>query len=348
MLRRTLPVRASLALIFAGFFGLCAAAIALPHDPYIRWQSLNDTIFWRMGYFYERLHFDRAPVDVVVIGSSRSQFGIDASLVEDALRARGRDLRVLNMSVVASGMDFRVAQAREVFRARPNLRLLIVPVVEALPRDGHQAFGAVASLDDIVRSPLLINRNLPATWASLPMRQMTLFAATQAPEVFGYKGSFDSARYRGTVFGRKGSPNGPAPTPEHPLGTAAHRADLDSETVMRSREVTLPILPPALADVEFGLSRESVRQISELAQRHGTRLVFLFQPYYKGLRQPAELYWLRRYGPVWSYLAHMDDPDYFRDAGHPSEKALPELNYWFAGQIANTLPPSASQPRKGE
>lgn len=340
MLDRMLSIRASLALIAAGFVALSAAAIALPHAPYVRWQSLKGTIFESMGYFYERLHYDPAPVDVVIIGSSRSQVGLSAPLLEAELKAKGHSLRVLNMSVAAAGMDLRVVEAREAFRAHPGIKLMIIPVVEALPRDGHQAFASLATLEDITDSPWLINRNLPATWLSLPMRQMSLFAATQAPDAFGYKPVFDPARYPGTSVSNKAMPGWQPQLPAHPIGTPGHRKDLDEETVVRSKDATPPILPDSLADLEFGVSREAVRQLADLAKAHNAKLVFLFQPYYKGLKGPAERAWLERYGPVWSYLAHMDDPDYFRDAGHPSDKALPELNRWMAGQIATALPAS--------
>lgn len=346
MLDRMLSIRASLALIAAGFVALSVAAISLPHDPYIRWQSLKGTMFESMGYFYERLHNDPAPIDVVIIGSSRSQVGINAPLLEANLKAQGHPLRVLNMSVAAAGMDLRVVEAREAFRARPEIKLLVIPVVEALPRDGHQAFASLATLADIADSPWLINRNLPATWLGLPMRQMSLFAATQAPEAFGYKPAFDLTRYPGTAVSNKSMPGWQPQLPAHPAGTPDHRKDLDEETVIRSKDATPPILPASMADLEFGVSRESVRQLAEIAKAHDAKLVFLFQPYYKGLKGTSERAWLEQFGPVWSYLAHMDDPDYFRDAGHPSDKALIELNRWMAGQIAAALPsvPSPAKP----
>lgn len=347
MLHRMLSIRASLALVAAGFVVLSAAAIALPHDPYIRWQSLKGTIFESVAYFYERLHYDPASIDVVIIGSSRSQVGLSAPMLEADMKEQGRTLRVLNMSVAAAGMDLRVVEAREAFRAHPEIKLLVIPVVEALPRDGHQAFASLATLDDISDSPWLINRNLPATWLGLPMRQMSLFAATQAPQAFGYKPAFDPARYPGTAVSNKAMPGWQPQLPAHPVGTAGHRKDLDEETVIRSKDATPPILPASMADFEFGVSREAVRQLAELAKAHRAKLVFLFQPYYKGLKGPAERAWLEQYGPVWSYLSHMDEPDYFRDAGHPSDRALPELNSWMARQIIAALPP-VSSPAKPE
>ncbi len=348
MLARRLSIRAYFALVAVGLVALCCGAVALPHNPYLRWQSLKGTMFESTAYFYERLHFDPAPVDVLFIGSSRTQVGVDARMLEEGLASRGRPLRVVNMSLPAAGMDIRLVEAREALRAHPEIRMIVVPVVEALPRDGHQAFASLASVDDVVKSPVLINRNLPKTWFALPMRQMMLFAKSAAPTAFGVNPVFDPARYPGASIGYKEMPGWQPQVPTHPVGTPAHARDLDEESAFRAKDSTPPLLPSSLADVEFGVSRQSVRDLSVLAKAHGAKLVFLFQPYYKGPTAPVEEAWLSQYGPVWKYLAHMDNPDFFRDAGHPSDRALPEFNAWLAEQIAAAVPPSAPAPEKPE
>ncbi|MFN3468822.1 MAG: hypothetical protein ACK4Z7_03905 [Novosphingobium sp.] len=344
MLARRLSIRSYLAIVAAGFLALCAAAIALPHDPYLRWQSLRGTMFESTSYFYERLHFDPKPVDVVVIGSSRAQVGVSPPLLETMLAQRGRPLHVLNMSLPAAGMDIRLVEAREALRAHPEIRLLVIPVVEALPREGHQAFASLATVEDVVKSPVLVNRNLAKTWFALPMRQMMLFAKTAAPAAFGVNLRFDPARYPGSSIGYKAMPGWQPQVPAHPIGTVEHARDLDAESAFRARDATPPLLPPALADVEFGVSRQSVRDLDALARAHGARIAFLFQPYYKGKTAPAEEAWLSQYGPVWKYLAHMDDARFFRDAGHPSDRALPEFNAWLADRIAAITPEDAPRP----
>lgn len=113
----TAPRRLSL----GGFLGLTGVVFVaaylvtmlLPHDPYIRYQSFKDTIFDRLGWVYERLVFDPTPIDVLVVGSSRSARGANATLLEEALAARGRDLHVANISEPAAGMDIRLTKIRD-------------------------------------------------------------------------------------------------------------------------------------------------------------------------------------------------------------------------------------------
>lgn len=95
------------------FMAASLAAIALPHDPYIRYQSLAGTIFERSRYHYERLTFDPTPVDVVVLGASRAAGGVSPPALEAALKSEGLDLHVVNLGIPAAAMDINVVEARE-------------------------------------------------------------------------------------------------------------------------------------------------------------------------------------------------------------------------------------------
>ena len=43
----------------------------------------------------------------------------------------------------------------------PEIRLIVLGVVEALPRDGHQAFGDLATPAEVLSAPWIVNRTLP-------------------------------------------------------------------------------------------------------------------------------------------------------------------------------------------
>jgi hypothetical protein len=336
MTRRT-GIGRYLAIFALGCISLAVAATALPHDPYVRWQSLRGTMFEPAGYYFERLHFDPAPVDVVFIGSSRTETGVSAPLLEGDLARRGLPLRVANLSLPAAGMDIRVVEAREALRARPDTKLLVISVVESLPRDGHQAFGEIATTADIFGSPWLVNRTLPANVLRLPMRQIKLWAATAMPEAFGYPPRFDPSRYPGSAIDYRGLPGWKPVEPTWPYGSAQHAADLAAESDRRKRGMTRPLLPAGMADVEYGVSRGSIEAIARLARANGTKLVFLYLPFYRGYDRPTDTEWLRRYGPIWSPGWMRFDPRNFRDAAHPSPSVLPRLNAWLAGKITEEL-----------
>ena len=39
-------------------------SILLPHDRYIRYQQLTDSDLFRTRWVYERIHYDKSPIDV--------------------------------------------------------------------------------------------------------------------------------------------------------------------------------------------------------------------------------------------------------------------------------------------
>jgi hypothetical protein len=329
--------------VFAGLMlTLAVAATLLPHDPYIRIQAFNGTLFAGAKPNYERLHFVPRPVDVAFLGSSRTIAGVDSSVLEQLLAARGMNLNVVNLALPASGMDLQLAQAREVLEAHPETRVLVVSVVERLPRDGHQAFGDYATASEVVSAPLLGNRHYPENLLKLPMRQIRLFFATRLPDAFGYSREFTGGN--GQV-----DPSGWQPVrPAHPYDSPEHAAALRAETKMRNAEMRPPILPSELAALEFGVARSSIDRIVALARANGTQVAFLFLPFYEGWDAPEEVEWLEQRGPVWAIGEIRQTPRYYNDAAHPSEAAVPLINTILADRVASLLGNGAGSLPRGQ
>jgi len=323
-------------------FVLSALAALIPDDPYIRWQSLKGTIFEPARIHYERLHFDPTPVDVLFVGSSRTASAINPPLLESFLRERGYPLRVVDMSLPASGMDIRVTQIGEALRAKPGIKLIVIDVVEALPRDGHQAFGTLGSTSDLLSGPLLVNRNLPGNILRLPMRQIKLATASAVPEVFGYERQFNPARYPGPAFDFGGG-NTQDASAETYL-TETHRLALQDESDRRKREITPPILPESLAYLEFGVSRTSIDRIIKMAKAHNTKVAFMFLPFYEGYKVPRDADWVRQRGNLWVADWIMSDPRNYKDAAHSSVIVREPLNRWASERIIAEL---GSTPASG-
>jgi hypothetical protein len=326
--------------VAAVFAGCCAFAVALPHDPYIRYQSFEGTIFDRLGWVYDRLHHDPTPIDVLFIGSSRTARGADAAAIEAALADLGRPgLHVANISLPAAGLDIRLTTLREALRAHPEIRLVVLGMVEALPRDGHQAFGDLATAGEVLGAPWIVNRRLPGHLAGLPYRQMELALASRVPAAFGHRAAFDPAAYIGpTPDHRRFNIAGWGAFTDTPPDTSAEHAEaMARESRMRRRQITPPVLPAALSDIEFGVSRTYLRRIARLLEAEGIDLAFSFLPFYGGYAEPLDAGWLAGVAPVWSADFLMDDPVNYTDAAHASGQGIDLLAPWFARQIDATL-----------
>ena len=338
-----LSIRGYLWVLALAALALAVLAVALPHDPYIRYQATKGTIFARTRYLYERLHFDPTPIDVAFIGSSRTAASVDVATLEKDLQQRGLTLHVANLSLPASGMDIRVTEAREALRSHPEIKLLVIAVVERFPRDGHQAFGDLASTQDILGSPWLINRNLPGSILRLPMRQIKYFAASILPQAFGYRRRFDQSQYLGTLARTRDMPGWQPGQARFPYLSKEHAQELAAESKQRTREIVPPILPGNLAWVEFGVSRGSLENVLQLARANHTKVVFLFLPFYQGYQRPIEQQWLEKRAPLWNATFIRTDSSYYADAAHASPLGIPKLDAWLAGKITAELAP-AGQP----
>ncbi len=313
---------------------LVVAVLLLPVSPYIRYQNLNDTIYARAKWIYERIHYDPAPIDVVFIGSSRTGAAVYPSQLEPALKARGIDAAVVNFSLPSTGFDIRDTIIRELYSEKKP-RLIVFSVVEAFPRDGHEAFGEIATEGEIAGAPLIVNRNLPQNLLRLPMRQLSLSLASWMPETYGWQGQFNPATYAGTTSDLHEILRSDSDIAE--FGTTEHADVLAKEAARRKREITPPILPDSLAWVEFGVSRSYVERIAKLAEANGTEIAFLFLPFYTGPEAPMEERWLDQFGPVWKADLIRDDPNNYRDSGHaaPTARVVGMVTNWLADRVAS-------------
>lgn len=320
--------------VAAVFVALYAATLALPQDPYIRYQSFKGTIFDRLAWVYERLVYDPTPIDVLVVGSSRTARGANMAELETALAARGLDLHVANVSIPASGFDWRLSVIREALRHHPEIKLVIWELVEVFPRDGHQAFGDLASAREILASPWLVNRTLPENLAALPYRQIELALATWLPDAFGYHRGFDPAGYAGPT------PDTPAPLSEaerRDLQGLDHAGTVAKDTATRRGEITWPVLPKPLDRLEFGVSRHYVGDLAALSEQHGFDIAFLFLPFYDGYPDALEADWVSQRGAYWSADFLMQDPANYVDAAHASRIGIEKITPWLADRIAGAL-----------
>ena len=111
---------AKLAAILAVALVAAAAAALLPDDPYQRYATLDHTIQNRVRWIYERLHFDPAPIDVVVIGPSRTGAAISGPRLEADLARAGRPLHVVNFSLPENGRDLNWGSCSRCSRPRPR------------------------------------------------------------------------------------------------------------------------------------------------------------------------------------------------------------------------------------
>lgn len=310
------------------------AACLLPADTYQRWQLLNGTIHARSRWTYERIHFDPTPIDVAVIGPSRTM-AVDPLRLEAGLRARGAPARVVNFALPEGGRNINYVFVHEMLKTKTP-KLLVIGVVEKPSRFGHPAYKYVAPNDIVANPGYLGNLRYLSDLAYMPFRQMRLFLANILPGGTGLTKTFIPSRYAGPSIGRTANfqlPDGTRrswtePATYYELARGVHKLEAGN---------TPAVLPRALADVEFGDERYYLRKIAAEARAKGARVVFVFLPYYTGPSTIQELGFYERFGPVWSAAFLAPSADLYADYAHLDTEGSKILTDWLTPKVAQML-----------
>jgi hypothetical protein len=330
---RIFPSARAIFAIFGVALACAFATLLLPTNDYQRYQLLRGTIHDRAHWIYERIHFDPTPIDVVIIGSSRTGAGVDPGRL-------GRDtgLNVVNFSLPEAGRNINHAIIEEMLKAKQP-RLLVIGVTEKPSRFGHSAFRYLASPADLLNPGYLGNFNWLPDLAYLPYRQLYLFAAWLAPGAMGMPKHFDPARYDGPAYDTTQDivmPDGHIKRTD----IAAPMAELLRGVKKLEAGNRPAILPARFADIEFGDDRSYVRRIVALAKARGIRVAFLAIPYYTGTSDVQEAPLYERFGPIWNAGFFASHPADYSDYAHLNRGAARQLTDWLAPKITAALAPS--------
>ncbi len=335
---RIFPSARAIFAIFGVALACAFATLLLPTNDYQRYQLLRGTIHDRAHWIYERIHFDPTPIDVVVIGSSRTGAGVDAARL-----SRDTGLNVVNFSLAEAGRNINHAIIEEMLTTK-HPRLIVIGVTEKPSRFGHSAFRYLAAPADLLNPGYVGNLNWLPDLAYLPYRQLYLFAANIAPRAMGLPKTFDPASYVGPTFDTTQDiilPGGQIKRTD----IAAPLSELLRGVHKLEAGTRPPLLPARFADIEFGDDRFYVRRIAALASARGIRIAFLAIPYYSGTSAVQESALYEHFGPIWNAGFFADRPGDYSDYAHLNRGAAQQLTDWLAPRVTAAL--AARQPPQG-
>ena len=129
MARLRLPGVALLAIL-----ATWALMTAAPDRPYVRWQGPRTAANARLGWIYERIHYDPTPIDVAFVGTSHTLNGMDGGRVAEILarsglrEANGGCVTVANLAVPEYGRNLHWLIGKELLSTRP-VKVLVIEVL---------------------------------------------------------------------------------------------------------------------------------------------------------------------------------------------------------------------------
>lgn len=318
---------------------LLSASIVAPQNVYFRWQELDSGTTRKADWIYERLHFDPTPIDVALIGTSRTGGGLSGPDIEAAYcRATGRRIQVANLSLPETGRNLNFVVAKEVMRTKsPALTVVELNATEA--RRQHRGFVILADAADILTAPLIGNLSFFPDLVRLPGRQAILMFRTLAGDG-AVRDGFDPAKYEGRDLDR---------TRELRLldGSIISRysamaaADLDAAHEARLRKMTRMLhLPEDFRDVEYRVPRVYLDKIESLAAHNNRSLSYVFMPAWREPAFPNDLASILDIdGPVIDLGGPIaTDPGKWLDATHVNAWGAEELSARFADRLSADYP----------
>jgi hypothetical protein len=329
-----------LALLGIGFALWCVLSCLLPHDRYIRYQQpqLAESYLFRTRWVYERIHFDKTPIDVAVVGSSRVEGAISGPVLETELSEKlRRPIHVVNFAIPNEGRNLHYLLTRELLENHPETRILLVSVGEWDDMT-HPSFRYLADVSDLLRAPLLINHFYFLDAAFLPLRQMSYFLQTYMPSWFGMSRSFRKD-YLGTVLDTTYSFHLPDGTlvdryrmaPRQELAAASRHmiAELGCQWHPRPRWEAL----------NNPLETEYTRRLVTIAQQHCVEVIFVHIPLFNSIPNMYDKAFYSGLGPVLDAQQYNDNPDDYADGVHVNHYGAEVVAKWLKSSIDPYLRP---------
>lgn len=323
--------------VLAAAVGLAIAATFLPDKPYERFQLLDATIYNRVRWSYERMHFDSRPIDVAVVGDSKAVLGLRSPEIERRLVVDGKPASVVNMALEGDGRNQQWILVQELLKTKQP-KVIVLAINEQPYPWGHDSFRYIAPAPEVWREAFHALHDAKKNLVFLPFRQLRLFAAMVLPESLGLQDRFDSARY--------------AAQPVDPTAPHMNRAgELVDFGQTRPREVLLQQasdnssefdrhsrLPGALRGVADADDRFYTDLIARAASERGVKLLFVYQP---AFHRPAKIInqtYYQAMGPVQDNVDLADQDALYYDWVHLNTAGALILSDRVADTLAKMLP----------
>lgn len=318
---------------------LLGASVTLPHDRYHRFQTHDNVTTRKSDWVYERLHFDPTPIDIALIGTSRTAGGISGPLVErEYCRLTQRKIHIANLAIPSTGRNMHYVLAREAIRQK-NPQLILLELNEIESRRLHPGFIFLADARDVISAPVFINTNFLSDLIRLPGRQIELFIR----DVFGnapIRSTFDQSRYSGahhdltatliSIDGREQSRD---------LYRSAQEMDRLYEERKAAQQRTY-LLPAYLHQLEYRLPRYYVNKIRAAAAKAHSNVAFVHVPAYRAPDLPPYVTKeLQITEPILNLASDAAlDPNNWIDATHFNQHGATKASMELARQLSKTYP----------
>lgn len=320
--------------------------MTLPWSPYVAWQQSAGTDMFHSRWIYERLHFDRAPIEVAFVGSSRFEAAISPVALQQGLSRRlGRKVAVANLSLVRPGRDLHAQIVDDLLRTHPEVRLIVL-ADDGDMASSHPMFAQVASPSAIVGAPLFINTSYFPHVLGLPYRALVNALGQGFPAWAGVARQFDPRAYAGTDLDR--SQGYRLPSGQWRNGNITMDRDRlarDAAKVVALQQAGLIGKLTFLSDrSRFVVDRTYTERIAAEAASRNIAIAFVRLPVYGPIQLTGNERFTQGFGPDFALNGLADNPALFQDGLHMNHAGAMLVSEEIAERLAPLLCRQTGRP----
>lgn len=310
----------------------------LPNDPYQRYQQLDGTSYQTVHWSYERIHYDPRPIDVLILGSSRTLLGLRASLIEERLREAGKPAHVVNTSLVGEGRNSEWVLYQEVLKAHRRPKVIVMMVAGSPRPFGHESFKYIAPASEIVTQAKHGLYSSVRDLMYLPYRQMHMFGALVAPSAFDMPRTYDptrnaNARIDFTTSFR--SPEGDWKEMEKPQTREYLEQQVRSHPEGYIRHSKIPEPLRKITDADEAIYADLILRE---ASRQGSKILFVYIPGYAEQPEIIGREYYEKFGPIQDNSDLIRQHELFTDWQHLNGHGAIIASERLAASIAKMMP----------
>ncbi len=273
----------------------------------------------KAGWIYDRIFLSDKKLDVVFIGASQTACAVKDELIEKRLNEQtGEKVKVASLGYCRGGRDIQYSMLKDVFREKKP-RFVIIEVTEDEPKKSHPVFPYLAESKDIIGSHVFFNqRYLESLWKGLILRFEFLKV-----KVFGYP----------ELTGDTSANHGYIPTDAIVGEKLLLNNRMNWERRLKKKK------PALLRSIEIRYSMHYLQKMTDMAEKNGCRIVFLYlRESGSGLRLPMLYNYYKSVADVivlpetiFTTSQYWSDATHFNDTGatFASEQIAAELKKRF-------------------
>lgn len=287
--------------------------IILPVKKRLKYQGLENDCFNHAIWIHDRLYQNSKPVDIAILGSSRTINGVNDKLMEQKLEKY--DKAVVNFGYCRLGRNLSYTLLKEIVKTKKP-EYLVIEISRGEDRYSHPVFPNIAVTFDVLFANPFFNRD---------------FLSDIHTHI-----SYKIELWQEFLFRNK--PEAPVRTSDFGFASSADTIAIEKlEAVKTERSKPKPELNKLEQIFFMSFPKIYLKKIHRLCRKNNIDILFLYIPQY-GTSQfiPNEYNTYIRYGKViFPPASIFDNPCYWHDDEHLNQTGANELSLYLVNKLKN-------------